>query len=921
MRELKPIEKLYIQTDKPYYVSGDTLRMKAYLVNGDYLTPSPQSGLLYVELDDEQGKPAKRLMFAVADGLSRGDIPLDTADVPKGTYTLRAYTNWMRNFGEDYVFEKTISVSSAAGNPLLVKAAFKQVPGKAEGQLQFLTLDGRTFGFRDMELRVMNGRRNLSKDKIVTAVDGSIKVNFAIPEGKEPLKLLASAGGTMLTIPVNLNRPENTDLQFMPEGGQLVAGLPARVGFKALSENGKGAAVSGRIIDSKGIEVVRFAAAHAGMGSFAFTPKAGEAYSAVVNGIKRTYALPAVKLTGTTISVGQTTDSLFVILNNTADAKGTYSLIAQTHGSVCFAKAVTLNGTQRLSVSKGSISAGIVRFSLLNEGFQPLNERIAFVNRNNNLVVKISSDKQSYGIRDSILLTIAITDINGTPALGNFSLAVTDNSQVKTDSLGSNILNNLLLTSDLKGDVEEPGYYFAPDKEKELDNLLLTQGWVGYDWKEVFRPTVPYAYKPEKEFVISGKVTNAFGGPIEKSNVVIVANNPLLFKDTLTNKEGGFTFSGLFPVDAAIYKLQARNKNSKEINVKIAMDERKMPEFSPAPLVDPWYMNTDTTLLNNSKIKNAAAKALSDYRGEGSLLNEVNIKDKRIVKGSKNLNGPGEADQIIDEEELVKANKMTLLELIQQKVTGFNAGPYTPPKREYPRTLELPNYLQRDFPTFSQDDIAKVQAIVLARRHIPWRLSYKIRQQEVRFIIDGIDLDYFYNDMDEVFSKIPQVIAQNNDTKRQLFLKPYLEYFTAEDITGIEVMSRTQFARNYDISFEKDRERGGRSNAIAYLEITTRAKKGPFMQVTPGTYLFKTLPFSVAKEFYSPKYTIKSKSTAPGTDLRSTIFWAADVETDKEGKATVSFFSADKATDYTAIVEGTDMTGNLGYGSQSIRIK
>ena len=93
------------------------------------------------------------------------------------------------------------------------------------------------------------------------------------------------------------------------------------------------------------------------------------------------------------------------------------------------------------------------------------------------------------------------------------------------------------------------------------------------------------------------------------------------------------------------------------------------------------------------------------------------------------------------------------------------------------------------------------------------------------------------------------------------------------------------------------------------------------MQVTPGTYLFKTLPFSVAKEFYSPKYTAKNKNAAPGTDSRSTIFWAADVITSAEGKATVSFFTADKAADYTVTAEGADMTGDLGYGRQIIRVK
>ncbi len=98
-RNNRPIEKLYLQTDKPYYVSGDTLRLKAYLLNADYLTLSNHSGMVYVELDDQQGKPAKRMMLPVIQGLAWADMALNENEVPHGSYTLRAYTNWMRNFG------------------------------------------------------------------------------------------------------------------------------------------------------------------------------------------------------------------------------------------------------------------------------------------------------------------------------------------------------------------------------------------------------------------------------------------------------------------------------------------------------------------------------------------------------------------------------------------------------------------------------------------------------------------------------------------------------------------------------------------------------------------------------------------------------------------------------------------------------
>lgn len=914
IRELKPIEKLFLQTDKPYYNLGDTLRFKGYLLNADYLTPSVRSGLLYVELDDEQGKSAKRVMVPVISGLAWGDIALDSLDVPNGIYTLRAYTNWMRNFDEDYIFKKTINISKSTDNPLLVKANFKQIGNKLEAELLFSLLDGRIQAFKDVDLKVTNGRKNLLKGKIVTGADGTVKVGFTLPEGERALSIQAlTAGSGLLNIPVLINSKENTDVQFMPEGGQLVAGLPTKVGFKAIGEDGKGVNISGKVVDSKGKQLAVFASAHAGMGSFEFTPAAGETYSAKVDGIVKAYTLPAVKLSGTSLAVSFTnSDSLQIHIAATNDVTPPYYLIAHSRGVVCYAQ--TLNSFPlKKAIAKNLFPSGIVRFSLINTANLPVNERIAFINHHDEMRVMVAPHQASYSIRDSIALAINVTDKDGAPIQGSFSMAVTDNDQVKLDSLGSNILTNLLLTSDLKGDIEEPGYYFTGDKEHDMDNLMLTQGWVGYDWKDAFQPKLPFAFKPEKEFTVSGKVVNVFGKPIEKSKVVLLGNNPLTIKDTLTDNTGRFVFKDLFPIDTAIFKLQARNKKGKEINVGIEMDLLKLPTFSPMLRVNPWYLNLDSITLNGSRTKTAESKALSEYKGEGTVLNEANIKAKKVIKESKNLNGAGEADEIIDERELKKADKTTLGELLQQKFPGFGVRGFTPPRREYPQSPQRSANIASDLQMIPSDrERAEIRDLILANHHKPWRQSYTLRNQEVHFIIDGIDLDRFYPD---------EMAEKPGDTKRYNYIKNYLDYFTAEDLTGIELMQNSKYTAAYNSAFETDRERMGRSDAFAYFEITTRAKKGPFMPATPGTYLLKTLPFTLSKQFYSPRYTVKNKTAGVGTDLRSTIFWEPNVMTDKNGKATLSFYSADKATNYTVLIEGIDMDGGLGFGTQQIKVK
>ncbi|GAB2987980.1 TonB-dependent receptor plug domain-containing protein [Mucilaginibacter puniceus] len=890
--EKKPFEKLYVQTDKPVYLTGDTLRLKAYLLNGDYRFPSALSGILYVELDNEGGKNIKRMMLPVSMGLAWADIALDTAEVKQGNYTLRAYTNWMRNFGEDYIFKKNITVSAHQGNPVLVSSLFEEKGKQVETALQFRMLNGQLMSFKDVELKLMSGKKNVSKDKFTTDPDGKVKLNFAMPDGNEPLSIKAMiAGNAELTIPVTLPRPQNMDVQFMPEGGTLVAGIPVKIGIKAIGENGMGINVSGKLYNSKGNEVAVINTTYKGMGSFGFTPQAGESYSAKING--KSYLLPAIKPAGTVLSVATKGDSLTLDVKGTTGVNSNYYLIGQARGVVCYAEPISLiNGAVSNSIAKILFPTGITRFTLLNSAQQPVNERIVFINHKDELKLNIQPDKSNYTIRDSVSLTVNVTDKDGKPVQGSFSMAVTDNSQVSVDSLGSNILTNLLLTSDLKGEIEQPGYYFTGNKDAELDNLMLTQGWVGYDWKEILSPEPkPITYQPEKEYIVSGKVTNAFGKPMERSPIVLLGNKPVVMMDTLTGKDGRFIFRDTWPVDTAIFKLQARNKNHKEYNVTIKMDEQTFPEFTSDKFIPaPWYVNTDTTLLNNATSLVAEEKARKEYKGEGMELREVSIKAKKVVKGSKNLNGPGEADLVLDEQDMLKAGKKTLEELLFEKIPG----------------IVLEGFWWK---CNGRADECRVP------------MSYLLYGKRISLVFDGVDIDkYFFPDTARGKSKEEKDLFLMNE--RAVYIKNYLNYYTAEDVLGIELMEQPKYNRAYASVLLPGRSlrEVPQFNKHAYIEITTRSKQGPFMRVTPGTYLYKPLAFTLPKQFYSPKYTVKNKNTAVGTDMRSTIFWQPNIITDAAGKATVSFYSADKTADYSVIVEGTDMSGGLGFGKKELKL-
>src|ERR1700743_258896 len=115
-----PAEKAYLQFDKPYYTLGDTIWFKAYLLNAPSFLLSAKSGLLHVDLSNDSGRLIKQYLFSVRNGVSWGNITLNEKEFNTGTYILHAYTNWMRNFGEDVFFYKAFYITGASENNWLI---------------------------------------------------------------------------------------------------------------------------------------------------------------------------------------------------------------------------------------------------------------------------------------------------------------------------------------------------------------------------------------------------------------------------------------------------------------------------------------------------------------------------------------------------------------------------------------------------------------------------------------------------------------------------------------------------------------------------------------------------------------------------------------------------------------------------------
>lgn len=904
LHQRKPAEKLYLHTDKPYYNIGDTLWFKAYLFDAASLTASKKSGLLYVELNGDTSEVVRRISIPIKDGTGYAQIPLTSTVFHEGGYTLRAYTNWMQNFGSDYFFSRRLYLGVPTSDTWLARTSSKISRQANKDQLEIdLSLnraDQTAAGLRNVEIAVMEGDKALYRDKLQTKADGSLVLNYPLKEKADGRNIWVELksmhpndGNQRLVIPVKVQRTRKTDLQFLPEGGRLVAGQKSRVGFKAIAEDGRGVDIAGEVYNHNGSKVAEFASLYKGMGSFELVPEAGEKYTAVITQPEATeisYNLPQVENKGTILKVinEEHADSLKIIVQATTGiltADSIWTLAAVSNGVVTDVQHVE-NGRNSYSIAKSLLPEGISSLTLLRNK-TPLNQRLVFIDHQDQLQVAVSKNKNSYLKRDSVSLTIQVKNKTGTPVKGNFSIAVTDDGQVKPDSLGNNsIAAGLLIRSALKGEIETPGYYLHSQDDQHwqaLDNLMLTQGWTGYSWKEVFQTPAEPQYEAEKYFKIKGTVFNILKKPVAGAQMLISSQKPFFITTTLSDSTGNYVFENLPQIDSGSFFIQARTPKGKTMRfggISVEQFSAPKPEDKLRNPVEPWYVNSEVTQLNY--VKNAKLRAdESSLKLSGIGLKEVKITGKKLIKGSYNRNGPGKADKVFDEQEIKQSATTNLYQLIKQKLPGLKV------------------VYDENMPT------------------ILWN-GYQVVIE-----IDGAGLPIR---LDEPYG-VEQLIDE-------------LEQFTIQNMVGMEVMYSSGYIRGegkytipspggvdrYAPSFRADNYLEQRAmgpnmkfRSYAVIEVTTRSNRGWYQNNRPDYVTLRPLPLMQPREFYSPKYNVKNKDLAE-PDYRSTVYWKPNIATDANGKAMVSFYTGDAEGSYTVNVQGSDMDGSIGSGIGSIKV-
>jgi hypothetical protein len=622
----------------------------------------------------------------------------------------------------------------------------------------------------------------------------------------------------------------NPDIQFFPEGGALVNGLRSKIAIKSVAATGLGEDVDGSVVDNDGNEVAVFSTQHLGMGIFALIPQPGKSYKAKItlkNGAQFNVNLPKAQDDGFTIAVNNSQpDSISVRVAASAKLVETkkgagYYLLAQSGAKVFYtANFKLLSSSFITSIDKKRFPTGIVEFTLFAESGEPLMERIAFVRRNDELKMQVKAEKEVYTGRQKVEINIKGVDKDDKPVLGSFSASVINQDLVNTNEAFENsIFGSLLLTSDIKGFVERPAYYFNDVNDKtiaNLDLLMLTQGYRRFEWKNIIDKTLPaLIYEPENSLSVSGNLKGFNGKPIPNGKIMLYSLKGGWFRlDTTAKQDGRFTFNGLIPdPDTTLkYVMQGRTvTDGKKLNVTLDT----IAPFVNRTKVDLYYSMPDT--LNQTAYQKQVRQQIKISLDKRVIpLKEVVIKDAAVRSANKRMGSKG----TINIPEEVKGQ--TLSSYLYSKIVGvtfMNGTPYT-----Y-RGISTTPAGQAPAPAAIMQDGLPIDPVIFSM-----------------LTVDGIERVESYGG-------------------------------------GINLISRKHFK---------------------YVK-----------EATPDVITFTSIGFYKAKEFYTPQYNKVSKG-ASGPDLRTTVYWKPDIVTDKDGKATFSFFNADIKGTYRVLIEGIDIDGNLG---------
>jgi hypothetical protein len=821
-------EKAYLQTDKPYYCAGEDIWFKGYVVNATTHIPKTLSRYLYVELIDKSNTVITRVKIRKDSLGFSGHIKLKP-EIQAGNYALRAYTNWMQNATPDFFFSRNINIANPIDDQIASQIDFGKIQkGKVEATIRFTDASGNPISGKSIDgVQSWDNPQN-KRSTIITNKNGQISLQLSIDTTNLSTKFI----DVSMSDPGNKykNRfylPElstDFDVQFFPEGGTALVDIQQVIAFKAIGHDGMSVEIEGKVYTGSNEEVAQLQSSNNGMGKFSIEMHPGETYYVKVKtdkGIEKKFNLPVPQASGVGLHILHSKGKIiYEVINKTGKPNSAYYLLIHSRGKMIAAMQLNTLASQ---FSESILPAGITSFSVIDTVGNTYCERLFFVRSMNLPVLKMESDKKAYDKREPVDLKLNIQSISGKPVNGSFSISVTDSRSVRIDSLNDNILSYLLLSSDIKGYIEDPAGYFTnnliADRER-LDLLMLTQAWRRFNTSDVVKGKYQaQTFYMEEGQTLTGKVVNVFNKPSKKCGLIMISPYRGKIRLAQTDSLGRYLIDGIEFPDSTTLILKAK-KDKSFGDVEVVPDTEEYPKSTVSiPFKSSDNSNESAEYLKQSKEK---------YYTDGGM---------RVV----NL------DVVT-----VKAAKKTT-------ETHYYSG------------MEDTKFTAERLDNYPGMGILDVIAMMPGVQVSGEQVSIRGNSRSPLFMINEVE-------------------SVNMDD---------INYLTTNDVEEISLFK----GANTGIFGSK-----GNAGVIA-ITLKKGASIKPETEVSITTVT--PLGFQKPAEFYMPKYEVDNIRLSEKSDLRTTIYWNPKLKADANGDVHVKFYTADKANDYSVVMEGIGDDGQI----------
>ncbi|MBC6491949.1 hypothetical protein ACFSQD_10505 [Flavihumibacter stibioxidans] len=484
-------------------------------------------------------------------------------------------------------------------------------------------------------------------------------------------------------------------LELFPEGGDLVQDVPSRIAFKATDKRGWPVAFSGDLLTGKGAKIESFSSTHNGMGFFNLTPKAGETYKITwkdPSGKQQQVMVPAARPNGIVLELNHTSGGIQFNIKRKDGVPSplpVVQVIAQTQQQLIYRAKVNLTKSALVTavIPTEGVPAGIVQVTIFSEDNKPLAERIIFLNNQDYyFITDLNVPLKGLDKRDRNVIQVDVPDT--IPC--NLSMSITD-ADINPAQPGENdIYSQILLASDIKGYVHNPGYYFSSEADtvaQHLDLVMMTNGWRRFRWEDAIAGKFPVIkHLPEDYLTMEGSVTGLTKSELvnqEITGIINLKNGSQQFLTIPVQQDGKFYVPGMIFYDTAKLYYQFSNDKNKLLTTKALIDVKnnllvKGPAFSVSPKWTPSFNPLDPLAQKKNQLMVEKNRALLDEQRKVQTLAGVTVVAKQKSKAEKmdeqyasGFFKGQEGYTFITEDDPFANGSMSILNYLQGKVPGL----------------------------------------------------------------------------------------------------------------------------------------------------------------------------------------------------------------------------------------------------------